>query len=121
MADNLQTSSSTAVAIGNPGISGGGPSYASYGSWVRSVYQRSWVVPKNTASADATVKVSVRIARDGTVISSQIIERSGDAEMDASVQRTLERVTSVGRPFPEGATDQERAYIIPFSLRQGTA
>ena len=38
----------------------------------------------------------------------------GDANVDASVQRTLERVKFVA-PFPEGATEKERTYIINFN------
>ena len=56
------------------------------------------------------------IASDGTVISARIITPSGDAGVDASVQRTLDRVTFIA-PFPEGATEKERTYIINFNLK----
>jgi TonB family protein len=66
---------------------------------------------------DPITKVTVTISRDGTVISSRIMNRSGDSQMDASVQRVLDRVTTVGRPFPEGVKDSELTYIIPFNLK----
>jgi hypothetical protein len=37
--------------------------------------------------------------------------------VDASVQRSLDRVTTIGRPFPEGSKDQQRTYILKFDLR----
>lgn len=110
-------SDSTAIDTSDFGPGGGGPSYASYASWVRSVYQNAWVAPQDASMDDAVTKVSVTISRDGTVVSSRIIARSGDSQVDASVQRALDRVTTVGRPFPEGAKDSERTYIIPFNLK----
>jgi TonB family protein len=58
--------------------------------------------------------VIVTIASDGTVISARIIDSSGDAALDASVQKTLERVTFIA-PFPEGTTDKQRTYTISFN------
>jgi TonB family protein len=108
---------------GSPGPGGGGPSYAPYEAWVLKVYDDAWVAPDDAISEDATVKVSVTIASDGTVTAKKIVKRSGDAAVDASVQRTLDRVTTMGRPFPEGSKDKERTYIIPFNMKtkRGTA
>ena len=69
---------------------------------------------RHDVSDNANTKVSVTIANDGTVISARIITPSGDAGLDASVQRTLERVRFIA-PFPEGATEKERTYIINFN------
>ena len=88
--------------------------YANYATVVKSVYEQAWILPNDVASDDANTKVSVTIASDGTVISARIITPSGDAGLDASVQRTLERVKSIA-PFPEGATEKERTYIINFN------
>ena len=60
--------------------------------------------------------MSVTIASDGTVISSHIKEYSGDASVDESVRRTLERVQFI-EPFPAGSTDKQRSYIINFNLK----
>jgi TonB family protein len=81
------------------------------------------VRPQDASLENATVEVSVTIARDGSVIAKRIVKRSGDAAVDASVQRTLDRVNSVERPFPEGAKDKQRTYTIPFIMKskRGTA
>ena len=108
---------------GSRGPGGDGPSYAGYAAWVLTVFDNAWVAPEDTTSADATAEVSVTIANDGTVIAKRIIKRSGDAAVDASVQRALDRVNTIGRPFPESMKDKERTYIIPFNMKTklGTA
>jgi TonB family protein len=102
---------------------GTGPSYASYAAWVWSFYESAWVRPEDATIEDATVEVSVTIASDGRVIDKRITRRSGDRAVDASVQSVLDRVTTVKRPFPEGAKDKQRSYIIPFNMKthRGTA
>jgi TonB family protein len=90
--------------------------YANYASIVKSVYTQAWTPPDDTASDDANVKVSVTIANDGRVINAHIVGPSGDGSVDRSVQRTLDRVSQIA-PFPDGATDKERTYIINFNLK----
>lgn len=87
---------------------------ANYGQVVKSIYEQKWILPDNVEADQANTKVSVTIASDGTVISARIISRSGDAKLDASVQRTLERVQFIA-PFPSGSTDKSRTYIINFN------
>jgi outer membrane biosynthesis protein TonB len=118
-ANNIARGTAGATKVDDPeGPGGGGEPYAPYEAWVRDVYERAWVRPDDTQTDDAITKVSVTIGKDGHVVDSKIIKRSGDAPMDASVQRTLDRVTTVGRPFPEGAKDSERTYIIPFNMKK---
>jgi TonB family protein len=50
------------------------------------------------------------------VTSARIIQSSGNATVDRSVQATLDRVTFIA-PFPEGAKEGERAYKINFNLK----
>ena len=90
--------------------------YANYADVVKSIYEQAWVPPDNAENDDANTKVRVTIASDGTVISARILTPSGDAGVDASVQRTLERVQFIA-PFPEGASEKERTYIINFNLK----
>ncbi len=111
------TGSATRIDEDFGGGDGSGPSYASYASWVWSYFDRAWVRPEDASMEDATVEASVTIARDGTVVAKRIVKRSGDAAVDASVQRALDKVSTVGRPFPEGAKDKERTYIIPFNMK----
>jgi TonB family protein len=108
---NLKGNLTSATTVDVPGNSS--VAYANYAAVVKSVYEQAWILP-NDVSDNANTKVSVTIANDGIVISARIITPSGDAGLDASVQRTLERVKSIA-PFPEGATEKERTYIINFN------
>lgn len=94
----------------------GGEAYANYGLIVRDVYDRAWLVSDALGDEDSTVKVSVLIARDGTVLSARIIKSSGVPALDKSVQKTLNDVKSIV-PFPEGAKDHERRFDINFNLK----
>ena len=114
---NLQKNLKPGTTIDMPGDST--VSYANYASVVKSIYDRAWTLPDSVANDDENVKVTVTIARDGTVISSRIIEKAGDAPVDRSVQLTLDRVTFIA-PFPDGATDKERSYTINFNPQSQT-
>jgi outer membrane biosynthesis protein TonB len=81
-------------------------------------------VPPDDASVDAAVAyASITIERDGTIRSATLVGVSGDRAIDASVRRTLERVTTIGKSFPEGVKENERTYKLKFdlSLKRGTA
>jgi len=108
---NLKSNLKPGTTIDMPGNSS--VAYANYATVVKSVYEQAWILP-NDVTDNANTKVSITIANDGTVISARTITPSGDAGLDASVQRTLERVKSIA-PFPEGATEKERTYIINFN------
>jgi TonB family protein len=95
---------------------GSGEAYANYGQAVISIYKQYWVPPEDASSDNPITRVSVTISSDGTVVDSHIIQSSGDASVDHSVQRTLDRVTYIA-PFPEGAKDKQRTYIIKFDLK----
>ncbi len=102
-------SSSTSVEIPGPG----GEAYANYAQVVKSIYTAAWIVP-TSAKDDATAIVKVVIAMDGTVISADIIRSSGDALVDSSVRRALDRVPSVA-PFPAGSKDSKREFTLSFT------
>jgi colicin import membrane protein len=108
---NLKRNFSPGTEIEMPGDST--VAYANYASVVKSIYDRAWTLP-DTIAGDENITVKVTIASDGTVISSRIIERSGDTPVDASVQRALDRVTFIA-PFPEGSSDKQRTYTINFN------
>jgi TonB family protein len=91
-------------------------SYANYGQIVKSIYEQAWIPPDNAENDEANPKVHVVIARDGAVISAHLVEPSGDAAVDASVQRVLDRVRFI-QAFPDGATEKERSYNINFNLK----
>ena len=111
---SLRNNLTSTTTIDMPGNSSA--AYANYASVVKSVYEQAWVPPDDAQNDDANVKVTVTIARDGTVNSARILTPSGDAGVDASVQRTLDRVTFIA-PFPEGTTEPERTYTINFNLK----
>jgi TonB family protein len=108
---NLNTKLTSATTVDLPGNSS--VAYANYATAVKSVYELAWILPGDV-SDNANTKVSVTIASDGTVISARIVSASDDAGLNASVQRTLERVRFIA-PFPEGATEKERTYTINFN------
>jgi TonB family protein len=109
------TAAPTQIVDIGPG--GGGPSYANYKSWIYTRYLNAWVPPDDAAQEFGVVEAEVTIARDGTVISSKIISRSGDPQLDGSVQRTLSRVTTIGKPFPDGVKENERTYNLRFDIK----
>jgi TonB family protein len=115
-ARSLRTDLSPSTSLEEFGVGGGGPAYASYDREVQSIYWHAWIAPEDTTLDDAVTKVSVTIASDGHVVDSRITKSSGDASVDRSVRRALNRVTFIA-PFPKGATDKERTYPINFSLK----
>ena len=108
IADNT----STATTVDMPGASS--VSYASYKDALASIYYNAWTPPDDTANDDAITKVRVTIARDGTVISAEIIGASSDARVDSSVQKAIDRVTSVPA-LPGG--ESQRSIILNFNLK----
>jgi TonB family protein len=114
---NLKSNLKPGTTIDMPGDSS--VAYANYGTVVISVYRHAWVPPDGMATDNAMMKFTVTIASDGTVISSRITEPSGDANVDSAVQRMLDRVTFIA-PFPEGAPEKQRPYIINFNATRRT-
>jgi outer membrane biosynthesis protein TonB len=110
-------SSTLTIEEGSFGPGGGGPAYASYRAWVQTVYDRAWIAPADTTVDAAVAKVRVTILRDGTIRSAEFLSRSGDSQVDASIQRALDRVSTIGKPFPAGAKENERSYILRFDLK----
>ena len=95
--------------------------YANYGNVVTSVYHQKWLTlaPTGMEKENAVVTFRVTIASDGTVLSAGIITPSGDVNVDRGVQRMLDNVSFIA-PFPDGATDKERTYIIDFNAVRTT-
>lgn len=109
---------SSATQVDLPeGPGGGGVSYANYGQIVRKIYTDAWRVPDDMSDDEASIKVSVTIARDGTVLSSRITQSSSSATADRSIQNTLDRITNIGVAFPTGAKELQRTFILTFNLK----
>tara|TARA_B100001123_G_scaffold446552_1_gene601365 strand:- start:1511 stop:2347 length:837 start_codon:yes stop_codon:yes gene_type:complete len=90
--------------------------FTSYAQFVVSVYRRTWepLLPKNLARSRVAV-VSVTIDRSGRVVSTRIIRKTGDKELDHSVQRALDRVKTIGKAFPSGSKDSKRTFTLDFT------
>jgi TonB family protein len=115
--NSLTHSLSSATKIDMPGNASA--SYANYGDVVVSIYHSAWVPPDGMSRDNVPVKFKVTIARDGSVISAQIIDRSGDPSIDEAVQHMLDRVTFI-EPFPQGTDDKQRTYTIDFNAIRTT-
>jgi TonB family protein len=111
---SLKHSLSSSTKIDMPGNASA--AYANYATVVKSIYEQALRahLPAQVAGNNEYTKVSVTIANDGTVISSEIISRSGDTVWDEAVQSTLDQVTFIAR-FPDGATEKERHYTLSFN------
>ncbi len=93
----------------------GGEAFVNYRTAVFNAYYQAWKTPEETARKLAVADVKIVVLRDGTVASSEFVNKSGDAAVDRSVQRALDAVKQLP-PFPTNAPDAERSFIIRFNL-----
>jgi TonB family protein len=103
-------SGSTEIRLKGPG--GGGVTYGNIKSAIYTKYHDAWQVPDGVP--DLTVYVSITLARDGTVVSARITDRSGNAQLDNSVQKVLDRVKFIA-PLPDGETQDTREFNFGFN------
>ena len=97
----------TKVDVGGPG----GEAYANYGAAVQAAYEDAWKIIQDLSDNDSVVVVRVVIASNGRVEGSSFVRRSGNAAMDRSIQRALDKVKLDGLPpFPEFIKDSERSF-----------
>jgi len=110
------SSKTTVGDIYGPG--GGGPTYANFNQAVKSIYARAWAgtVPQGATEANTFAIAKVTIARDGTVVSSRIVQSSGKPLVDASVQAVLDRIRKAV-PIPDDSKDKERTVEIKFEVK----
>ncbi|MDX1953090.1 MAG: cell envelope integrity protein TolA [Verrucomicrobiota bacterium] len=108
-------SSGTSVEMPGPG----GEAYANYGQVIGSIYTKAWIAPETAAEDSSTVRAQVVVSRDGKVVSTKVLSRSGNAALDKSVQAVLNRIRQLP-PFPAGATEPERTFFINFNLKSKT-
>jgi TonB family protein len=102
------------VEVGGPG----GQAYAGYALFVREIYENAWQVMPDLANQDFAVTIEVTVSRTGRVLNHRIVNRSGNAAMDRSIQRAMDKVKATGLPkFPDESTDGERTFSIPFNLK----
>ncbi len=106
---------SHSMVVGTPGP--GGEAFANYGSWVREVYERAWRVSPDLTDDSSSALARVTIRRDGSVAQASLFQKSASAALNKSVQRALEAVEHIGKPFPDGAREAERTFTIEFNLK----
>ncbi len=109
--------SKTAVAtvVGKIG-QGGGEAYAGYENIIGSIYYKNWNPPDGTSDSETDTEVEIVVARDGSIVSADIVSKSGRSAMDKSVATVLKKVHKLP-PFPEGAQDAQRTFQIVFNLK----
>jgi TonB family protein len=115
LASGVQTSGAGRTVVDVPGIGGGGEVFAGYRDVVRSAYYRAWVAPENGGDKSALPEARIVVARDGAIISAELVSPSGEAPLDKSVLRALRAVAKLP-PFPASARDEQRTFRIQFSL-----
>jgi TonB family protein len=104
------TAGSTEIRLSGPG--GGGVPYGNFLSAVKKAYDDAWSPPNGVP--ETTVSVRITIARDGTILSAHITDASGNAALDGSVQKALDRVKAVP-PLPDSETRDSRTVTIGFN------
>jgi TonB family protein len=115
LASGVQSSGAERTVVDVPGIGGGGEVFAGYRDLVRSAYYRAWVAPENGSNKLALPEVQIQVARDGTIISAELIGPSGETALDKSVLRALRGVPKLP-PFPAASHDEQKTFRIQFSL-----
>ena len=113
---NLRNQLSAGIKVNVSGANAA--AFTSYAQYVVSVYRRTWepLIPKTLARSRVAV-VSVTVDRTGKVLSARIVRKTGDAALDRSVQSALDRVRSIGKPFPSGSNDSKRTFTLDFTPR----
>ncbi len=115
LANGVKTSTgSTDISKDLEGV-GGGDAFAGYGDAVKAIYHNAWITPDEGVGNTSWPQAKVIIGRDGYIRTAVLVHSSGSRALDRSVTDTLTRVQKVP-PFPAGARDSERTYIIEFNL-----
>jgi TolA protein len=114
LAAGVSSKASDHPIVENEGDSG--PSFADYGTVVGNIFYRAWITPDNAVNRLAQTKARIVVSRDGRVVSAEIVGPCGEKDVDKSVERALRAVTSLP-PFPAGAHDDQRTFLINFDLK----
>lgn len=115
-ANGVEHNTGATMSIEMPGNTGG-EAFADYRFYLAGLYRRQWEQNRPGAiSADSAVaQVRLTVGRDGVVRKYEIYQPSGIKSVDASVERLLSRNKTL-RPFPAGATDDERVFNLSFRV-----
>ena len=115
--DSSVRSKETPVSVVPLPGEGGGEAFVNYRTAVFNAYYQAWKTPEGTTRRLAVADVKIVVARNGDIISSEFVSKSGDPPVDQSVQRALDQVERQKLPpFPAGAEDTQRTFILRFNL-----
>lgn len=114
--NRIGNSTSGSTTVESPGDGTGGAFYAPYAAIIRAIYMEAWQRPEELNDGAAVTEVEIEVAKDGTVISSRIVDPSGNARVDRSVQDALNRVRFI-KEFPASWKEQRRTFRIRFDLK----
>lgn len=115
LASGVQASAAARTVVDVPGIGGGGELFASYRDMIRSRYYHAWIAPENGGDKAALPEARIHVARDGSIISAELVSPSGETSLDNSIIRALRAVTRLP-PFPPSSHDEDRIFRMQFSL-----
>ena len=114
LAAGVRGRGSPTTIVDTEGI-GGGEAFAGYRDVVFSAYYHAWITPDSAGSRLASADAKVTIARDGRIMSAELVRPSGDRALNNSVEEALRRVTQLA-PFPASTRDTQRTFVIRFNL-----
>jgi TonB family protein len=114
LASGVKSSGAKGTVVDMPG-QGGGEAFAGYETVIYNVYYHAWITPDSIADRLAATDVKIVVARDGAILSAEIIKKSGEAALDRSVGKVLRAVTKLP-PFPASAHDEQRSFLLRFNL-----
>ncbi len=115
LASSIPKGTAKATVFDLPG-QGGGAAFVDYRTALFSAYYNAWTCPEQVDNDLASVEVKVVVARNGSIVSAEIVKKSSESALNKSVQRALDSVTRLPS-FPEGATDEQRSFRIRFNVK----
>jgi TonB family protein len=119
LATGVAHSGAAGTVVDMPG-QGGGEAFVGYETVIYNAYYHAWTPPDSIADKLAGADVKIVVARDGTILSADIVSKSGKPALDRSVDRALRVVTKLP-PFPASAHDEQRTFLIRFNLESKEA
>jgi TonB family protein len=93
----------------------GGAAYANYASLIIERYKAAVYASQPQSDQDADAVIRVVVARDGTVRSSQWVQRTSNPILNKAVDRAMSSVRSLPA-FPAEAKDSERTFNITIAF-----
>lgn len=113
MAQGLPTGGGVSVPSGP---AGGGVNFSSVAGVLQRKLYSAWMQPRHLSAASGVkATAEVEVARDGRVVSTGFVVRSGDEEFDQTVRSALSSV-STASPLPDEFEGTSETFQIEFEL-----